>query len=384
MAVAIAAAKIAIQKVQLERQRKYEESILTEEQKQQIRKKEREREERREREKMLRRFEKYKSLAVFRHHEPVIRFAGELTRSFRFQMFMILVICVAGVLVGMNTYDVQSTAVRHTIMVCELVVVIIFVLEIFLKLLAEGSKPWHFFYDGWNVFDFLIVVIGFFPIQGGSSSMMLRLLRLFRTLKLVKALPKLRILVMGLLMSLSSIAYIGLLLLIVFYIFGIVAVIVFGKNDPVNLGTLHIAVVSLFRAATLEDWTDLMYTAMYGCDNYGYGDMPDLCKEPNAYGTLGALYWVVFIFLASLMILNLFIGVITTSMEEAKDLLTKEMEEAKKSAENDHTTRKRSTGVNNQTIQEIDAELQSKYFALAEMMKGIGNDIETIRSQDGW
>ena len=100
--------------------------------------------------------------------------------------------------------------------------------------------------------------------------MMLRLLRLFRTLKLVKALPKLRILVMGLLMSLSSIAYIGLLLLIVFYIFGIVAVMIFGKNDPVNLGTLHIALVALFRAATLEDWTDLMYTSMYGCDAYGY------------------------------------------------------------------------------------------------------------------
>ena len=132
MAVAIAAAKIAIQKVQLERQRKYEESILTEEQKRQIKEKEREQEEQREREKRLIRFEKYRTLAVFRYHEPIIRFAGELTRSFRFQMFMILIICIAGVLVGINTYNVQNTAVRHAVMVCELIVVIIFVLEIFM------------------------------------------------------------------------------------------------------------------------------------------------------------------------------------------------------------------------------------------------------------
>ena len=103
---------------------------MTEEQKRQIKEKEREQEEQREREKRLIRFEKYRTLAVFRYHEPIIRFAGELTRSFRFQMFMILIICIAGVLVGINTYNVQNTAVRHAVMVCELIVVIIFILEI--------------------------------------------------------------------------------------------------------------------------------------------------------------------------------------------------------------------------------------------------------------
>ena len=382
MAVAIVAAKLAIQKVQEERQRKYEESIMTDEQKKQLKAKQQKLKEERKKRDKIERLKKYKELAVFTNHEPIIRFCGELSNSFRFQAFMIFVICIAGVLVGINTYQIENIIVKYVVMICELLIVIIFVLEIVIKLIAEGSKPWVFFYDNWNVFDFAIVIVGFFPIQGGSSSMMLRLLRLFRTLKLVKALPKLRILVMGLLMSLSSIAYIGLLLLIVFYIFGIVAVMIFGKNDPVNLGTLHIALVSLFRAATLEDWTDLMYTSMYGCDAYGYADMPDLCKESTAFGAFAAIYWVIFIFLASLMILNLFIGVITTSMEEAKEKLTKEMEDKMK-----EDAEEMNEGNNNNVVRRastrVDEELDGKYFALAEMLRSIGKDIEKIKDEEG-
>lgn len=95
--------------------------------------------------------------------------------------------------------------------------VTIFIIEIIVKLLAEGRWPWRFFKDGWNVFDFLIVAVGLMPFAGGAVTA-LRLVRLLRVLKLVRALPKLRILVLGLLKSLSSIAYIGLLLMLLFYL----------------------------------------------------------------------------------------------------------------------------------------------------------------------
>ena len=137
-------------------------------------------------------------------------------------------------------------------------VLVIFVLEIVVKFIAEGRSPWLFFTDNWNVFDFLIVAIGFMPIGGGGSVTVLRLLRLLRVLKLVKALPKLRILVIGLIKSFSSIAYIGVLLVLQFFLFAVLAVSVFGENDPVHLGNLHIAFLTLFRQATFEDWTDVM------------------------------------------------------------------------------------------------------------------------------
>ena len=41
---------------------------------------------------------------------------------------------------------------------------------------------------------------------------------------------------------------------------------------------------------------------------------------------MAAIYFCSFIILSSMMILNLFIGVITTSMQEAKTALTEEME----------------------------------------------------------
>ena len=35
--------------------------------------------------------------------------------------------------------------------------------------------------------------------------------------------------------------------------------------------SIPIAILSLFRAATLEDWTDIMYINIYGCDKYASG-----------------------------------------------------------------------------------------------------------------
>lgn len=192
----------------------------------------------------------------------------------------------------------------------ENLIVLIFMIEIYIKLIAEGKRPWLFFTDGWNIFDFFIVVAGFIPMGGGGAIMVLRLLRLLRVLKLVKALPKLRILVIGLIKSFSAIAYIGMLLMLLFYLFAVLGVSLYGQNDPVHMGNLHIALISLFRAATGEDWTDLMYTAMFGCRGHAYDGMMHLCTDENNAegGVVAALYWVVFLTFASLMILNLFIG----------------------------------------------------------------------------
>ncbi len=71
---------------------------------------------------------------------------------------------------------------------------------------------------------------------------------------------------MGLIGSLGSIFYVGLLLLLVFYLYGIMCVSFFRDNDPVHFGNLETAFLTLFRMSTLEDWADVMYTQLYGCD----------------------------------------------------------------------------------------------------------------------
>jgi len=180
-----------------------------------------------------------------------------------------------------------------TLGVMDIAVLWIFVLEIVVKFAAEGKTPWLFFKDSWNVFDFFIVAVGFMPIGGGGSVTALRLLRLLRVLKLVKALPQLRILVIGLIKSFSSIAYIGALLILQFFLFAVFAVSVFGHNDPIHLGTLHIAFLTLFRSSTFEDWTDVMYIGMYGCKHYGYDGMEDQCPDDGIGGTTDVGYgWI--------------------------------------------------------------------------------------------
>ena len=80
--------------------------------------------------------------------------------------------------------------------------------------------------------------------------------------------------------------------------------------------------LSLFRVATGEDWTDIMYINMYGCNKYGYSDDHDLpqpkdCTKPASFEVGSALFFVFFMVVGSLVLLNLFLGIITTAMDDA-------------------------------------------------------------------
>merc|ERR1711968_8752 len=111
---------------------------------------------------------------------------------------------------------------------------------------------------------------------------MLRLLRLLRVLKLLKGLPELLVIVSALINGLASIGYIATILFMFFYLFGIGGMLFFGRNDPWHFGTLHISMITLFRCSTLEDWTDVMYTNIHGCQYYGYGGGLEhlcICKD---------------------------------------------------------------------------------------------------------
>ena len=235
-------------------------------------------------------------------------------------------ILLAGVLVGVQTYELTSPAVRAlepTLEVLDQLILLIFVGEIVVKMGAEGSKPWRYFYDPWNIFDFTIVAVCFLPLNAEYAAV-LRLLRLLRVLKLVRALPRLQILVTALLKSIPSMGYVAILLFLVFYVYACAAVFIFGANDPVHFGHLPLAMLSLFRVVTGEDWTDVMYIAMYGCDTYGYDGMAELCTQPQAMPVLGAFFFCSFMMFGAMIVLNLFIGVIMNGMDQAEAEVARE------------------------------------------------------------
>lgn len=245
-------------------------------------------------------------------------FLADLRDQAWFQNFIVAIILAAGVLVGIQTYPEMVAQYGETMDLLDAIILWIFVAEIVVKMGAEGSKPWRYFFDPWNVFDFLIVAVCFLPI-GAEYVAVLRLARLLRVLKLVKALPKLQVLVGALLKSIPSMFYIGILLFGLFYLYSVLGTFLFQANDPVHFRDLQTAHLSMYRVSTLEDWTDVMYINQYGCDEYGYDESSTHpCTNPQAFGWISVFFFSSFVLLATMIILNLFIGVIMTGMEEAQ------------------------------------------------------------------
>jgi len=235
-----------------------------------------------------------------------------------FQRTITMVILMAGALVGIETDPALVERHASLIHVLDQIIIWIFVAEMLVKMAAEGRKPWRYFRDPWNVFDFLIVVTCFLPIHA-QYVMVLRLARLLRVLKLVRALPKLQILVSALLKSIPSMGYVGLLLAILFYVYGVAATLLFAGNDPMHFGDLGLSILSLFGVVTMEGWVAIMDINRLGCDQFGYDGFERMCTAPEAFPVASPLLFITLILFGTMIILNLFIGVIMNGMEAARE-----------------------------------------------------------------
>jgi voltage-gated sodium channel len=223
--------------------------------------------------------------------------AKRLVTNSWFHRFVILTILLAGVLAGIET---DATAVANhgpLLRTLDAIVLGIFIVEAVMKLTALCPRPWDYFRDGWNVFDFTVIVLCLLPMDS-QFAVVLRLGRTLRLLRLVSALPKLQLLVGALIKSFSSMGYVGLLLGIMFYIYAIAGVHLFGGHDKEHFGSLSKAFLTLFQTITLDDWKFLFVSAQ--------GSAP----------AIAAIYFISFILLGTMIMLNLFIGIIMNSMEE--------------------------------------------------------------------
>ncbi len=249
------------------------------------------------------------------------------TTSEGFNRFILAMIVLSGILVGVETYPAFSdeTPIGRVINFVQTVILYIFVAEIALKIAACGSRPWDYFRRGWNLFDFAIVVVCFLPL-GGSFATVFRLARLLRTLRMVTILPRLQVLVGALLKSIPSLGYIGILLGLHFYVYACAGTFLFGKNDPLRFGTLHQTTLTLFQVLTLEGWNDILHTQFNGSDvEYSETWIAKSERERPGYRQSqqlpiqASIYFVSFILLGTMIMLNLFTGVIISSMEEAQE-----------------------------------------------------------------
>jgi len=163
-----------------------------------------------------------------------------------------------------------------------------------LKLVAFGPR---FFRSGWNVFDFAIVGIALVPAGQGLS--VLRALRILRVLRVIGAAPRLRRVVEGFVTALPGMGSVFLLMAIIFYIGAVMATKLFAASFPDWFGSIGASLYTLFQIMTLESWSMGIVR-------------PVLAVYPYAW-----LFFVPFIMMTTFAVVNLLVGLIVNSMQDA-------------------------------------------------------------------
>ncbi|GLX81002.1 ion transporter [Thalassotalea eurytherma] len=211
-----------------------------------------------------------------------------------FQGVVIGVIILSALLVGAKTHNLPPLAIQ-ILGILDVAVTFFFVFEIVIRFMATPKKK-QFFKSGWNIFDTIIVIGSLIP-AGGSGVLIARLLRVFRVLRLVSMVPELRLLINALIKAIPRMGYIALLMFVIFYIYAAIGSIVFNEINDVLWGDVSISMLTLFRVATFEDWTDVMYETM-------------------AVYPISWIYYLTFIFLTAFIFLNMMVGTILEVMSQ--------------------------------------------------------------------
>lgn len=204
------------------------------------------------------------------------------------------VILFNAAILGFETSDAAMAVAGPLIGTLDTICLIIFVLELLAKLYAQGLR---FFRDGWNVFDFLIIAISLVP--AGEGLTILRALRILRLLRVVSVAPALRRVVEGFVTALPGMASVFLLMGIIFYIASVMATSLFGDTFPQWFGTLGKSAYSLFQIMTLESWSMGIVR-------------PVMEQHPAAWA-----FFVPFILVTTFAVVNLVVGLIVNSMQDA-------------------------------------------------------------------
>ncbi|MDO7598111.1 MAG: ion transporter [Pseudomonadota bacterium] len=211
-----------------------------------------------------------------------------------FEFIVISIIIFSALVTGAKTYDIGST-MANVVAWLDMLITVFFLIEILIRLSSE-PRFFDFFKKGWNIFDFIIVTASLLPVDGNDTVLLARLLRIFRVLRLVSVIPELRILIGALIKAMPRMGYIVLLMFIIFYIYAAIGSFMFENINPVLWGNISISMLTLFRVATFEDWTDVMYETM-------------------AEYPLSWIFYLSFIFLTAFVFLNMMIGVILDVMQ---------------------------------------------------------------------
>ncbi|SMY08267.1 ion transporter [Flavimaricola marinus] len=204
------------------------------------------------------------------------------------------VILFNAVILGLETSQSVMATAGGLIGLLDSICLTIFVVELLAKLYAYRGQ---FFHNPWNLFDFFVVGISLVPASQGLS--VLRALRILRVLRVISAAPRLRRVVEGFITALPGMGSVFVLMALIFYIGAVMATKLFGADFPEWFGTLARSGYSLFQIMTLESWSMGIVR-------------PVMEVYPYAW-----LFFVPFIMVTTFAVVNLLVGLIVNSMQDA-------------------------------------------------------------------
>ncbi|XP_055645908.1 voltage-dependent L-type calcium channel subunit alpha-1F-like isoform X2 [Falco peregrinus] len=311
-----------------------------------------------------------RALFCLRLNNPIRRAAISIVEWKPFDILILATIfanCVAlGVYIPFPEDD--SNASNHNLEQVEYVFLIIFTVETFLKIIAYGLvlHPSAYIRNGWNLLDFVIVIVGLFSVileqvshkpgeahhmsgkPGGFDVKALRAFRVLRPLRLVSGVPSLHIVLNSIMKAMVPLLHIALLVLFVIIIYAIIGLELFigrmhktcffigsdleSEDDPspcafsghgraclqnntecrgrwegpnggiTNFDNFFFAMLTVFQCITMEGWTDVLYWMQ---DAMGH--------------ELPWIYFVSLVIFGSFFVLNLVLGVLSGEFSKERE-----------------------------------------------------------------
>lgn len=207
---------------------------------------------------------------------------------------IIAVIVFNAILLGLETSASVMAQVGPLIGFLDTLCLLVFVVEITAKMAVYRGR---FFTRGWNIFDF--VIVGMALVPGAQTLSVLRALRILRVLRVISVMPRLRRVVEGFVSALPGMGSVFLLMGLVFYISAVIATTLFASAFPDWFGTLGRSLYTLFQIMTLESWS------------------MGIVRPVMEVYPLSWLFFVPFILLTTFAVVNLLVGLIVNSMQDA-------------------------------------------------------------------
>ncbi|XP_039884123.1 sodium channel protein type 3 subunit alpha-like [Simochromis diagramma] len=279
-----------------------------------------------------------------RPSNKILGYIFDFTTKKSFDIVIMVLISLNMIAMMMETAE-QSDYKKNVLYYINVVFIVVFTGECLLKMV---SLRHYFFMNGWNIFDFIVVIlsiIGLFLTEiiekyflSPTLFRVIRLARIGRILRLVKKAKRIRTLLFALMMSLPALFNIGLLLFLVMFIYAIIGMSNFayvkkerGIDDLFNFETFANSMICLFQITTSAGWDTLLYPIL----NKNEGDCdPEMENPGNTFKgncgnpTLGITFFVSYIIISFLIVVNMYIAVILENFgvatEESADPLSED------------------------------------------------------------